>query len=306
MTERFPEIPVGDVGGVETWETASRPTGQDRFDALTPEEQDAEFGPETAQKLRDGDITLADLIRRTSPGNTPGFIVAKSIQTKDYDPNEPRDERGRWTEVPGGSVPPPVQVLEHAGTPAGPGMAKFDPAIHGSPRAAFDGDPTKGLSQIQSTHSWPEGVDAIPIRPTYELSEYSSRGEFVQHGTQPKEIRIGEGLTQEQLDQALTHEMGHFLDMSMSEEGVSFLSEGYPSPAMEEFLEVARESPTMKTVLENGSSADIDYLNSPRELWARAYAQFITGKSTRQSFDGTEFRPIGRAVHAVLKEQGLL
>jgi hypothetical protein len=53
----------------------SRPTGQELFDAMTKDEQDAQFGEDVAQKLRDGEITLADLIQKDG-----GFIKAKPAQ----------------------------------------------------------------------------------------------------------------------------------------------------------------------------------------------------------------------------------
>ncbi len=43
-------------------EAAIRSLGQDHFDALTPEEQDAKFGPTIAAALRDGTIKLSDLV----------------------------------------------------------------------------------------------------------------------------------------------------------------------------------------------------------------------------------------------------
>lgn len=57
----------------------ARPTGQEQFDAMTKEQQDEKFGPEVAQMLRDGKITLADLVSRTrSPAEgEQGFIVLK-------------------------------------------------------------------------------------------------------------------------------------------------------------------------------------------------------------------------------------
>jgi hypothetical protein len=74
--ERFAQPAVG----VTVDSSRRRPTGQEHFDALSREEQDAMLGPEVAEKVRAGEVTLADLLHRTAPGDTPGFIVQKPLQ----------------------------------------------------------------------------------------------------------------------------------------------------------------------------------------------------------------------------------
>jgi hypothetical protein len=75
-------VPSGihDATPAELEEAALRPTGKQRFDALTVEEQDALIGAEAAQMIRDGEATLADFVQRTSPGDTPGFIRQKPVE----------------------------------------------------------------------------------------------------------------------------------------------------------------------------------------------------------------------------------
>lgn len=92
-----------------------RPTGVDIFQSLTREEQDALVGPETAAGLRSGRIGLGDLARETSPGNSRGYIVPRN-GTKAFDPRQPRDEHGRWTDSGGSwvSVPPGGNDAERA------------------------------------------------------------------------------------------------------------------------------------------------------------------------------------------------
>ncbi len=51
-----------------------RDLGADHFDALTPEEQDAKFGPDLATALRDGKVALADIVTTKN-----GFLVRKPI-----------------------------------------------------------------------------------------------------------------------------------------------------------------------------------------------------------------------------------
>lgn len=68
----------------------ARPTGEQRFAAMSTTEQDDQFGPEVAQALRDGKITLADLVTRTPMETEPDFITSATpkdlgIETKPKD-----------------------------------------------------------------------------------------------------------------------------------------------------------------------------------------------------------------------------
>lgn len=234
----------------------------------------------------------------------------RMVGVKDFNPNEPRNPHtGEWIDTPG---LPSVQLLEHAGTPSD-FPATFDSSVHGSARTALDSADAKAatetLNEIAQTHKWPD-VPGIPIRPT----DMGARGEFVQRGTQSREIRLQAGLGPEQTKQSLTHEMGHFLDASLAKGSSNFLSEGFgadglPSPEMENFLRIARGSAAMQTVMKYASPAEQNYLNSPREIWARAYAQWITGTGetgNAGSWTAEDFKPIAQAVEAVLRERGLL
>lgn len=53
---------------------AVQPTGQERWDAMTPAEQDEAIGPELAQLVRDGKVTLADLVTKDG-----AFIRGKTV-----------------------------------------------------------------------------------------------------------------------------------------------------------------------------------------------------------------------------------
>jgi len=56
-----------------------RQTGQERFDAMTPAEQDEQFGPEKAEALRDGTISLADLVDHSELATAQDFITEKPL-----------------------------------------------------------------------------------------------------------------------------------------------------------------------------------------------------------------------------------
>lgn len=63
---------VRDVTSEEAREINLRPTGQQNFDSMTKEEQDAAYGPDVAQALREGKVTLADFVSVEG-----GFLKAK-------------------------------------------------------------------------------------------------------------------------------------------------------------------------------------------------------------------------------------
>ena len=56
-----------------------RPTGQEMFDAMTPAEQDAQFGPAKAKALREGRIKLEDLVDRSPMATGEDFITEKPL-----------------------------------------------------------------------------------------------------------------------------------------------------------------------------------------------------------------------------------
>lgn len=57
-----------------------RLTGQQMLDAMTPAEQDAQFGPEKAAALRAGEIELADLVADAEQAIAPDFITEKPLK----------------------------------------------------------------------------------------------------------------------------------------------------------------------------------------------------------------------------------
>jgi hypothetical protein len=58
--------------------SACRPTGQDLFDAMTHDEQDAMFGADVAEAIRTGKVKLSDLVKPAPMKTEPDFITAKT------------------------------------------------------------------------------------------------------------------------------------------------------------------------------------------------------------------------------------
>ena len=64
----------------ELREANVRPSARRVFDALSHEQQDEIYGVEGAEKIRNGEASLADFVQRSSPGDTPGFIQQKPVE----------------------------------------------------------------------------------------------------------------------------------------------------------------------------------------------------------------------------------
>jgi|GEM_PF-1536854 len=56
-----------------------RPTGQELFDAKTEAEQNEMLGPETAQLVRDGIVTISDLYSKAELDDAPDFITQRPL-----------------------------------------------------------------------------------------------------------------------------------------------------------------------------------------------------------------------------------
>lgn len=56
-----------------------RPTGHEIFSSMAPAEQDNQFGPEKAKLLREGTITLAELVGHSQMETEPDFITARPV-----------------------------------------------------------------------------------------------------------------------------------------------------------------------------------------------------------------------------------
>lgn len=162
-------------------------------------------------------------------------------------------------------------------------------------------------------------------------------GQFrLQPGTgAPEEIRLRvTSATVQEAPLHAAHEFGHYLDYAFMGGGFgSFASESFSAPSSVAFREAVERSPTYRRLagLRSGgrlgsyeySPRFVRYLMEGRELFARAYAQFVAERSgqealvqglrpARQSEDDLrhwkddEFRPIAEALEAMLRENQMI
>jgi len=126
------------------------------------------------------------------------------------------------------------------------------------------------LGVIDSVHS--DGtLPIIPIKRTDRKSSYFRRRLF---DNLPLEIGMS---TKQSLmhEHALTHEIGHFLDHgALNSKAFDYISDAaYQSKSIKEI------STRLKSTRNKRNEDYYNYLLRPVEIWARAYAQWLTEKS---------------------------
>lgn len=117
------------------------------------------------------------------------------------------------------------------------------------------------------------------------------------------------------------HEIGHFIDHHVFGSGFKFGTE--VNPAMTKFLDAATATSAVREIRATLSGRSLNYYLDPRELWARAYAQFIATRSgdpamaeqlararsgkLQPSFvqwSDEDFAPVAAAIEDVLRSKG--
>ncbi len=150
-----------------------------------------------------------------------------------------------------------------------------------------------GIAAVTRVHSV-EGLPRIPVR---ETTIREDEGRFV-----PRPKRGGGGLTADSIlvnvskwrpDWIVVHEIGHFLDLDGLTSSGYYTSEQEPGGRAWELVQaIVRElmettncrliGKLREEVAERGDKAAIeqtDYLLEPKEMFARAYAQYIAWRS---------------------------
>lgn len=246
----------------------------------------------------------------------------------------PMGARRRRDEVP---PAPALEAIEAAmGASQGEGfpsiMEDDDPMLDGVRRAA---------RVLAEAHKWP------PLNPNFEIQTATlgsevELGEFRRRTWREKvasyhyEDRArwlvsldNRGVTNGLGATVFVHEMGHVFDAALAAEAIGDFNSGNGVPlasqmgmkgdkrltpgqitAWREFLGTALHPSVMRSPLKP------EYMRSPHEMWARAYAQWIATtdpemeaewkKSPIHRWATDEWEPVGRAVENVLRAHGLL
>jgi hypothetical protein len=146
-------------------------------------------------------------------------------------------------------------------------------------------------------------------------------GEFVSVPGFPIRIRVS---THAKIPAfVFAHEFGHFIDHSADALGSMFSRR---TPAVEALIQAWLSSPTAARITKSVKDGEISYayfkyLANLKEVWARAYSQWVATKAGGRllkelkqemadgftaQWDDDEFEAIGAAVEALLREKGML
>lgn len=213
--------------------------------------------------------------RVREPARVPAGAVSLA-----FDPTEPRDSHGRWMRV---------------------GSAIKDLF---TPRSRFAKDALDTATEaIGEVHAMPTTVPHMDVRPDDGRLEGAVAGvvRSVEDPGTPIEILLAGGTGQAGAytdDFSMVHEIGHLVDLTAfrdehnpeSGEGVNRFYASYGGPT-EELVNAAQDTAAIQRIREVLANADpsetrliklCNYLLSPHEIFARAYAQWITIRSREE------------------------
>jgi HK97 family phage portal protein len=245
----------------------------------------------------------ADLIL-VEAGHEPSFrpvgytdsmsTAAPPKRLKDFDPGEARDEHGRWTDKPGGETPDDMFELTDLLEGRWPDKGQ------------------KALSAVTATHGYPYEADPISIK------EARLSGQ-VEADYSPSTRQIRYSSSAKNTTQALLHELGHAIDATLARAGAAYESGRSSTPEAKTLRNLLRESPAagrLRAHPQLGRRAE--YWLAPYEMFARAYAQWVSGKQglpfpnppqkveAGVNWSDEEFIPIAQAFDDLFRSRGIL
>lgn len=180
------------------------------------------------------------------------------------------------------------------------------------------------LGAIEKVHDLPAGVPQVP------LQELGGRvyGRFAcvarpAGGYRAQALAVRSGGPWPSLTAA--HEIGHWLDLEVFGEEGGFGTESAMMAGVLGALEATAAVRALRlrraTTTSPAIRQHLDYLLHPREMWARAYAQYIAERSKyrvlseeleraraaeqHRQWATEDFEPVGRAIDVLMKAKGL-
>ncbi len=219
-------------------------------------------------------------------------------------PSTPAAPAVATTPLPPSRVPPPA-----APTPAPPAPPQTPPrTLSTPPVSAAPQLPTRGktrqhaaaaLAAIDRVHS--DGkLDQFPVLPM--PAKEGGLG-YTQRDRSGKIREVGLRPSGPWPELTMAHEMGHVLDWVVLGGGQDFGSESVGG-VLSSVMDAIQKSKAVAGLRSLATRVHPDvaehinrYLLSPRELWARAYAQFIAEKAGDQTLASQLAKRVGRQIH---------
>lgn len=253
--------------------------------------------------------------------DNPQYISSQPVKRK---PPEPKP--APKPSPPPAPAPPPQPKLVPGGNPIGRQFTTFDSAIKK--------EVMETLSEIDKIH----GDGILKDIPFEKTTGKARQGAIHFTGVTPSKISLSTNARNKTL--TVAHEMGHYLDNYSIGTPLKFSSLD-PSTPTGKVVEVIKKSALYKKLLEIRSArklilgdqtfpldsrlvSHVKYLMDPKELWARAYGQFIVKrsgnktanadlvkyrdldkeKSFPQQWDEDDFKDIEKAIEKMMIDLG--
>jgi SPP1 gp7 family putative phage head morphogenesis protein len=176
---------------------------------------------------------------------------------------------------------------------------------------------TRSLEAINVVHD--DGV--LPQIPIDSKAVRGALGSYLYSPNGP--VRIGIKKTAPQPHLTTLHEIGHFLDHQAIGQPGKFASD---SAELEHFRHAAMQSEAIKAIHKSPDlrARELVYYTNPREIWARAYSQYIAQQSVDprltleldevrasalrpwRQWTYEDFRPIAASIDDIFKKKGWL
>ena len=164
-----------------------------------------------------------------------------------------------------------TQRFTKAMHPSAPQGTPVSDALNVRMRGAVAKATKRALEAIDRVH----GDGPLPEIPVVASRAKRFLGAFRHVQSRGLDIRIAAG---DHLELTMVHEVGHFLDMN-GMPGRGYESVNATLPEMREVLERIRATATFQELTRRNGYYYQNYLQRPRELWARVYAQYIATRS---------------------------
>lgn len=283
-----------------------------------------------------GGYNCGHQIRPVNVRSVPKDVQDKVYATPEYHAWALANNKTTKEQTPKKKVPtPPAEKVvntpgkpQPAGTPVSSHFTKIDDTIKAKVNRAM-----KAIDEVHGDGVL-KNIPILSLRHDDAADGYFTRGA---EGGPPKKISIKAGGVTPELTHV--HEMGHYLDYwALGKQG-SFAST--ETKAGKTLLAAIKQTPTTKALLEGIKSGKIlsegrmmfanqrskeymEYLARDREIFARAYSQYIANKSSsdilkkqlaglikdqgndtmRQHWSEEEFKPIEKLFEEIFIEKG--
>jgi len=284
--------------------SSSRETGEEWFAQQPPHVQEQILGKATFKLYQSGAITLQDLVERKASkwGPTANVKSVSALMAS----GKISQEDGHHALTKSLETFPVVEIKKQSPL----GKAISDALVLPGPGAKNRKAIKHAVQVIDSVHG--DGKPAKTVIKSVRLPE----GVHGQHTNASHLVEINNVGKHPAPVMATLHELGHFLDyQALPGEGATTI--GHPEK-VDAWKKAVDNSQRFKEI----TAADIDekyrkYLLSPKELWARSYAQYVATKSddpvasqelswmrgnmTRFVWSQEDFQPIYNAIDSLFR-----